>query len=269
MPPASASTPAPAPGNGSRGASVIANVLQVLRCFTVEEPLLGVTEIAAQVGLHKSSVSRILSTLEDEHVVERDESSRKYRLGLGLIAVAGPLLANLDVRRVAMDDLQALVERTGETAALSIWDGGAAVTVEQIPSRHQVKHTSVLGSRYVTALSASVQVFLAATEDQRVRELLAGGRIQLGDPAGADAYLERLATVRDQGHAVNRGLTAPDEVGIAAPVIDHRGEVVGAVLMAAPAYRVTDDLVPQYAQDCRRAARLISARLGAAVEVPS
>ncbi|HRO95257.1 helix-turn-helix domain-containing protein, partial [Citricoccus sp.] len=87
--------------NGARGASVIVNVLQVIRCFTSDEPLQGVTEIAAQVGLHKSSVSRILATLEQEHVVERDEASRKYRLGLGLIAVAGPLLANLDVRRVA------------------------------------------------------------------------------------------------------------------------------------------------------------------------
>lgn len=264
-----APTSEPGSENGSRGASVIVNVLQVIRCFTVEEPLQGVTEIAAQVGLHKSSVSRILATLEEERVVERDEASRKYRLGLGLIAVAGPLLANLDVRRVAMEDLQVLSERTGETAALAIWDGEAAVTVEQIPSRRQVKHTSVLGSRYVTALSASVQVFLAATDEQRVRELLQAGRIQLDDPAGADAYLELLDTVRQQGHAVNRGLTAPDEVGIAAPVHDHRGRVVGAVLMAAPAYRVTDELIPQYAEHCRRAARRISARLGAAVEATS
>ncbi|QCU78915.1 IclR family transcriptional regulator [Citricoccus sp. SGAir0253] len=251
--------------NGARGASVIVNVLQVIRCFTVEEPLQGVTEIAARVGLHKSSVSRILATLEEEHVVERDEASRKYRLGLGLIAVAGPLLANLDVRRVAMDDLQALAERTGETAALAIWDGEAAVTVEQIPSRQQVKHTSVLGSRYATALSASVQAFLAAEDDERVRALLGSGRIQLGDGCGPEDYLALLADVRRNGYAVNRGRTAPDEVGVAAPVHDHRGCVVGAVLVAAPAYRVTDELVPRYAEDCRRAARRISARLGAVV----
>ena len=96
-----------------RGASVIVNVLRIIRCFTVEEPQQGVTEIAEKVGLHKSSVSRILATLEQERVVERDEASRRYRLGLGLIAVAGPLLAELDVRRVALEDLQELAERTG------------------------------------------------------------------------------------------------------------------------------------------------------------
>lgn len=79
----------------ARGQSVILTVIEVLRCFTVEQPLQGVTE----VGLRKSSVSRLLATREQEDIVERDETSRKFRLGLGLISVAGPLLANLDVRR--------------------------------------------------------------------------------------------------------------------------------------------------------------------------
>jgi IclR family transcriptional regulator, acetate operon repressor len=251
-------------GNGSRGTSVVVNVLQVLRCFTVDEPLQGVTEIAAQVGLHKSSVSRLLATLEQERVVERDEPSRKYRLGLGLIAVAGPLLATLDVRRIAMDDLRELSESTGETAALNIWDGSAAVTVEQIPSRRQVKHTSVLGSRYATGLSASVQVFLAHTDPERVRELVESGRIAFESPLDPETYLERLAAVRRHGHAVNHRETSPDEVGIAAPVTDHRGEVVAAVLIAAPFYRVPEDTIPDLADACRNAARRISLRLGSA-----
>lgn len=252
-------------GNGARGASVIVNVLQVIRCFTVEEPVLGVTEIAVQVGLHKSSVSRILATLEQEKVVERDEASRKYRLGLGLIAVAGPLLAGLDVRRIAMDDLRELSETTAETAALNIWDGTAAVTVEQVPSRQQVKHTSVLGSRYATGLSASVQVFLAHETTERMRGLLDAGRIAFDSPSDPAAYLERLAAVRRDGHAVNHGETQPDEVGIAAPVLDHRGEVVATVLLAAPRYRVPAERVAELAAHCREAAYRISQRLGAAL----
>ncbi|VXA90780.1 IclR family transcriptional regulator [Citricoccus sp. K5] len=249
-------------GDSARGASVIVNVLQVIRCFTVDEPLQGVTEIAAQVGLHKSSVSRILATLEQEKVVERDEASRKYRLGLGLIAVAGPLLAGLDVRRVAMEDLRELSETTGETTALNIWDGTTAVTVEQVPSRQQVKHTSVLGSRYATGLSASVQVFLAHTGPDRVRELVSSGRVAFESAVDVDEYLERLATVRQDGHAVNHCETSPDEVGIAAPVRDHRGEVVAAVLVAAPFYRVPQDEIARLATACREAARRISLRLG-------
>lgn len=246
-----------------RGPSVIVNVIDVLRCFTVDEPQQGVTGIAEKVGLHKSTVSRILSTLEEQRIVERDEPSRKYRLGLGLIAVAGPLLANLDVRRVAMDDLHELAEQTGETAALTIWDGEASVTVEQVPSRHLVKHTSAMGSRYATGMSASVQVFLAHLHDAETRQLVESGRVHFEGEVTTSGYLERLAAVREQGFAVNHGQASPEEVGIAAPVRDHRGEVVAAVMIAAPYYRVPEAALPEMAQTCRRTARGISRRLGA------
>ena len=255
--------PATEAGTGGRGTSVVSNVLHVIRCFTVEEPLLGVTEIAPRVGLHKSSVSRILATLEQERVVERDEASRKYRLGTGLIAVAGPLLATLDVRRVAMDDLRELTERTGETSALTVWDGSVAITVEQIPSPQQVKHTSPLGSRYATGLSASVQVFLAHEDPERVEQLLEEDRLQFTTPVEPSEFTSRLARVREDGYAVNHCETSAEEVGIAAPVLDHRARVAGAVLLAAPYYRVPREEVPSLAEACTAAARRISRRMGA------
>jgi IclR family transcriptional regulator, acetate operon repressor len=261
MSPATAS----ATDNGARGTSVIVNVLQVIRCFTSDEPLQGVTEIAAQVGLHKSSVSRILATLEQEHVVERDETSRKYRLGLGLIAVAGPLLANLDVRRIAMEDLQALRELTEETVALAIWDGSAAVTVEQVPSPQKIKHTSALGSRYTTGLSASVQVPLAYMDPDHVRHLLDTCPVRLDGDITPDQYLQRLADVRRDGHAVNYGETSCDEVGVAAPVFDHRGKVVATLLVAAPRYRVPESALPRLTRACTDAARRVSQRLGSSL----
>lgn len=256
-------------GNGvhraeGRGPSVIVNVIDVLRCFTVDEPLQGVTAIAAQTGLHKSTVSRILATLEEERIVERDEPSRRFRLGLGLIAVAGPLLANLDVRQVSLEELQNLSAETAETAALTIWDGTSAVTVEQVASPQRVKHTSALGSRYSTAMSASVQVFLAYQSATVVQALLDSGDIALPAALPADEYLDRLTLIRRQGYAVNYGHTSADEVGIAAPVRDHRGEVVAATLIAAPFFRVPESRIVELAQLCSRSAQRVSRRLGAA-----
>lgn len=249
----------------SRGASVIVNVIDVLRCFTVEHPVLGVTEIAATVGLHKSSISRILATLEQERIVARDESTRKYSLGLGLIAVAGPLLANLDVRRISFPFLEELAQETGETAVLTIWDGAESVSVEQIPSVHQVKHTSVMGSRYNTALSASVQVFLAQEDAQTTRDLLESGDIVLPENSSEarEAYMARLGDVRALGYAANHGESSSDEVGVAAPIYDHRGSVVAAVMIAAPFYRVSKDQLHDLGRACIRAAQQISMRMGA------
>ena len=245
-----------------RGASVIVNVLDVLRCFTVERPVVGVTEIAAEVGLHKSSISRILTTLEQERVVERDEETRKYRLGLGLIAIAGPLLANLDVRRVAYPVLQDLSAQTGESAVLNIWEGSESVSIEQIASARLVKHTSALGSRYRTGLSATVQVFLSHQAQQVTCELRASGQLQLPADLSDEDYLTRLEVARQRGYAVNYGETSEDEVGVAAPVFDHRGDVVACVMLAAPRYRITPEVLDELCSQCARAARQVSVRLG-------
>ncbi|MCA4133863.1 IclR family transcriptional regulator [Arthrobacter sp. M4] len=257
-------TDIPAAQGDTKGASVIVNAIAVLRSFSSEEPLLGVTEIAGRIGMHKSSVSRILATLEQENLVERDPETRRYRLGLGLIAVAGPLLAELDERRVAYPVLRELSERTGETSALMVWNNNESMCVEQIPSRHQVKHTAPLGARYREALSSSVQVFLAAEDPDRVRALLRSGAISMPglDDAGLDAYLQRLGEVAQRGWAVNYGETSLDEVGVASPVYDHRGNVVAAVLIPAPRFRVSPETLQSLAEACVAAARNVTQRLG-------
>ncbi len=247
-----------------KSASVIINAIAVLRSFTADEPLLGVTEIANRVGLHKSTVSRILATFEQEHLVERDPETRRFRLGLGLIAVAGPLLAELEERQVAYPVLRALAEQTGETSALMLWSDDQSMCVEQIASHHQIKHTTPLGARYRDAMSASVQVFLSAESDERVASMLRDGSITHPDPGNAavDAYLRRLEEARVRGWAINYGESSTDEVGVAAPVHDHRGDLVAAVLIPAPRFRIGPDSLQDLGEACASAAGQISARLG-------
>ncbi|ALO68160.1 ArsR family transcriptional regulator [Arthrobacter alpinus] len=248
----------------SRGTSVIVNAVAVLRCFSVEEPLLGVTEIAQRVGMHKSSVSRILTTLEQEELVERDPDSRRFKLGLGLIAVAGPLLAELEERRVAYPLLRRLTELTTETSALMVWNGRESMCVEQIASPQQVKHTTPLGARYHDAMSASVQVFLAVEPEERVRALIIDGTISYAgvDEASMEAYLLRLQDAGARGYATNYGESSLDEVGVAAPVRDHRGNLVAAVLIPAPRFRVSPERLATLGEACARTAQQITTRLG-------
>lgn len=220
------------------------------------------TEIADQVGLHKSSVSRLLSTLETEGWVEQDVTTRKYQLGLGLIAVAGPLLANLNVRKVAYPYLQELAENTQETTVLTIWEKSAAVTVEQIASERTIKHTSPLGARYDSTGSASVQIFLADMEASSVQTLLDREVTRLQQGWTHTQLTQRLEKVRQQGYATNLRETYADEIGIAAPVYDHRNQVVASVLIAAPAYRVDETLTTHLIDQCVKTAAKISTRMG-------
>lgn len=237
-----------------RGPSPVATAMAVLRCFSPDRPVLGVVEIAEEIGLHKSSVSRMMSTLEAEDLVEQDPISKKYRLGLGLLSVAGSLLAHLDVRRAAVPVLTALSAETGETSSLMLWDGNASVTVEQVPSSHPVKHSSELGTRYSTVESSSVRIFLATMDEAERRAFLKRN-------SGAQMY-SRLAAGDVDGTAANIGQTTADEIGISAGVHDHRGNLIAAILISAPRYRVDDERVKTLRDACRAAAASLTQRLG-------
>jgi IclR family transcriptional regulator, acetate operon repressor len=253
--------------DGDARSSVLLNGLRVLESFSIAEPVLGVTEIARKVDLHKSSVSRILATLEKAGYVERDDDTGRFRLGLGLIALTGPLLANLDVRRLAHPELDQLTGRTGETSALMVWNGNEAVVVDQVSSPKEVKHTAAVGTRYDTCDSASVQVFLAGMPEAEVRRLFER-RLVVGPDADAiDAYLDELRVARKRGFAVNDGRTSIEEVGISAPVIDHRGELVAAILLSAPRFRVPATMLDALGGAVAEAAGRVSARLGATIAV--
>lgn len=242
-------------GTASRSGSPVATAMAMLRCFTAERPVLGVVEIAEQVGLHKSSVSRMLPTLEAEGLVERDPYSQKYRLSLGLLHVAGSLLSDLDIRRAAAPVLADVTEETAETSSLLLWDGEAAVTVEQMPSRRAVKHAVELGTRYRTLASSSVRLFVRDLEDSERAATLE----LLGSDEGE---LAELSTDDDDRVVVNDGLTVPDEVGVSAAVRDHRGDLVGALLIAAPRYRVDAARLAELRTACADAAAHTTSRLG-------
>ncbi|MFC0581879.1 IclR family transcriptional regulator [Micrococcoides hystricis] len=245
---------------GGASASVLHNAFAVLRCFSTTEPLLGVTEIANKVGLHKSTVSRILANLESQEIVAQDEHSRKYRLGTGLIFLVSPLLAEFDTRKVAAPILAELAAATEETCSLMAWENHEAVCVEQIESPLRIKHTSPLGARYNTGYSASIQVFLAAEPADRVRSLVERQEIVLPPGVQVEEYLALLAEVRERGYAVNDGMTQPDETGVAVSITSARSPHPFCLLLSAPRYRVTDQLA-ELVRACVAAGQQITTRL--------
>ncbi|MCG2621003.1 IclR family transcriptional regulator [Arthrobacter sp. I2-34] len=245
-------------------AASLLNGLAVLEAFSIAQPVLGVTEVAGRVNLHKSTVSRILAGLTEAGYVQRDEETGRYRLGLGVIGLSGPLLADLDVRRAALPFLEALTTQTSETSAIAVWNGQEAIVVEQVRSPHQVKHTAAIGTRYNRFESSSVRVFLAGLPPARVAELIESGLVVRSSADGLPQdYAAHLAELRDQEYAVNDGYTTDEEFGVSAPVRDYRGVVVGCITASAPRSRVQKlQSADQLVAAVRKAAAEVSARLG-------
>lgn len=251
-------------GESPQGAAAsLLNGLRVLEAFRVDSPTLGVTDVAQRVGLHKSTVSRILSGLAETGYVHRDPATGRYSLGLGVISLAGPLLAELDVRRLAQGELEELTGRTKETSALSVWNGAEAVVVEQIPSPQFVKHTAYIGTRYDRWESSSVRLFLAYLPASTVTDLLDSGRIThdatLPGDENTEAHLHRI---REEGYALNDGRTDPQELGISVPVHNYAGSVVGCVTLSAPRARIDRVDIPDLVTAVKEAAEHITHSFG-------
>ncbi|MCG2620751.1 IclR family transcriptional regulator [Arthrobacter sp. I2-34] len=252
-------------GKPQGAAASLLNGLTVLEAFSVaQRSLLGVTEISELVGLHKSTVSRMLTGLTEAGYVQRDDDTGRYRLGLGMIGLAGPLLAELDVRRAALPHLEELTQTTGETAAIAVWNGINAVVVEQTASPHQVKHSASIGTRYNRFASSSVRIFLAELPTEEAARLLSAGIILRDSYRGLDDPAhEHLAGIRELGFAVNDGETTFEEYGVSAPVRGYRGAAVGCITASAPRSRVQFQASQPILRDAvLQAAERVSARLG-------
>lgn len=243
------------------------NGLSILEAFSIKRPALGVTEISEIVGLHKSTVSRMLNGLAELGYVRREHTSGRYRLGLSVLELSAPLLADLDIRAAGLEHLENLTEITGETTALGVWGDGGTIVVEQVASPHQVRHTQPIGNRYNQWQSSSVRVMLAHQPLKIVHQLIETGGILVPDGGISREDVEtELAEIRESGFATNRGGTTPEEFGVSAVVFDLRGTATGCVILSAPTSRVEfQDSAGELKRAVVQTAHDISARLGASV----
>ncbi|WP_166140143.1 IclR family transcriptional regulator [Nocardioides ochotonae] len=205
----------------------------------------GVTEVAEAMGLSKSAVHRVLSSLRRGGLVELDEHTRRYSLGAGALRLGLSYLDRIDVRRLARPVLEDLSERTGETATLSVLLGERdRIYVDQVTPEREVIMSVSLGEPYSLHAGASSRVFLAFLPDAQRERYLAG---PLTSARGAtvvdDAGLrEELARVRAQGWARSAGERQDGAASVAAPVLRHDGTPAAVISVCGPASRFAAEL---------------------------
>ncbi|HEY5436067.1 MAG TPA: IclR family transcriptional regulator [Candidatus Limnocylindrales bacterium] len=224
----------------------------------------GVTELARRLGLHKSTASRLLATLEKRGLVEQDEESGKYRLGLIVIRLAERAERTLDLRSIAMPELDRLAKLTRETTGIGVLEGDQMLTVAQADGPNLVAVGDWTGRGVPLHSVASGKVLLASLPEREIMRLVRRGLDRRTERTitQLEPLLEELARVRRRGYAMafgefDRGLNA-----VAAPVHDARGQVIAAVDVWGPAFRVTPRRVPELVGLVREAAAAVSVRLG-------
>ncbi|WP_370948603.1 IclR family transcriptional regulator [Amycolatopsis sp. cg5] len=193
-------------------------------------------DLAEEIGVHKSTVLRLLRTLESHHFVRR-EGTRYYRLGSALFDLANQALEDRDVRRSAQPALSELNARTGHTIHLASYEDGEVVYIDKYEGRHSVRMYSRIGKRAPLHCTAVGKVLVAAMPPERrlqVAEAIDYVRLTPNTIANASDYLVELAHVSDRGYAVDNAEHEDFIHCIAAPIRGARGEVLAAASMSVP-----------------------------------
>lgn len=237
--------------------------LQVLLQFDQEHPEWSSSELAQSLGLHRSIVYRILTTLERRGFVTQVGRRGRFRLGSRLVELGNVVLAGIDLRQIAHPIIARLVRETGETAFLTVVSGDESICIDKVDSPQQVRVTLTIGGRYPLYAGASNKILLAYLPAQVVDDLIAGGLEPITPHTITDSsqLKENLATIRELGWAYTVGELTPGVAAIAVPLSNSNDTLVAALSIAGLASRFGEDRLPALINTTRQAANEISTQL--------
>ena len=241
----------------SESIRAVERALDVLLCFTSQAPELTMSQISERIGINKSTVHRLLSTLEGKRFVERDPSTGLYRPGLRLLQMASLAMEQNSLRRLAAPFLQDLCERYRENVNLALLDGADVVYVDVIVGSQRVKLAAVPGQRLPAFCTASGKAILAFLSDDHVRRVLERGMpgYTRTTITSMEKFFEDIRQVRERGFAISEQEFEDGINAIAVPICD---QPIASISIAGPAYRLTREHMFEIGPNLLETAKIIA-----------
>lgn len=236
--------------------------LDVLCAYSAERPEWSVTELSQHLGVHKSTMSRLLTTMEGAGFVRRSSESGRFVLGPRLLEMASLVLARLDVRAIARPWLEELSRASQETVNLAVWDQDEAINVDQIASTQPILYMGWIGRRTPAHASSTGKALLAFQPPDVIERLLSRPLTAFTKRTATDPTRVRqeLIWIRECGYAMAEDEFQEGVTAVAAPILAH-GSVSAVVSISAPTYRTTRQRKGHFVQLLTNAAQAIGQRL--------
>jgi DNA-binding IclR family transcriptional regulator len=256
-------------GNGSSDVGG-GGVQSVDRAVTVLEILArlgeaGVKDLATEIGVHKSTLSRLITALEDHELVEHSRERGKYRLGFGILRLANAVSGQLDITQQGREICERLAVEVGETVNVAVLRSHYVVNVDQARGPASVGSHNWVGELTPLHATSSGKTLLAFMSAEARRALL--------QEAGLTRYTEHTITSLDDldrqlnviardGYVISIEELEPGLTAVAAPIRDHSATVIAALSVSGPVYRLTEDRAREIAPAVVSAAASIAERMG-------
>lgn len=239
--------------------------LEILLKFDAEHMELGLSELHRMTGLPKSVISRILKTFEDHDFLKQDPMTKKYRLGIRLFELGRLVVDQMNLTKVARPVMEDIARRTEETVLLCVEDEYQQVCIESISSNKRVNLASRPGTRIPLHAGASAKLLLAFMPVERRMHYYESFGLERFTPhtiTDRDELERELEVIRRKGFATTFEERDLGTAGVAAPIVDHRGQVIASLTIVGLKPRFTDSRLPELTECVVAGAQVISSELG-------
>lgn len=249
------------PSGGVQSVDRAISVLEIL----AQRGEAGVSEVAAEIDVHKSTAFRLLGALEARGLVEQSGERGKYRLGFGIVRLAGAVTGRIDITQQSRQVCERLAEEIGETVNIAVRQEHYAINLYQVRGQSAVTAHNWVGQLTPLHATSSGKIMLAHLPAQERAALVTEAGLKKLTPRtiSSKAKLEKnLAEARERGYAwtleeLEIGLHA-----MAAPIRDREGQVIGSISASGPSYRFTEERMHELAPVLVKGAEEISHRMG-------
>lgn len=237
----------------------VERALDILLCFAGTETELGLSDIAKRIGLHKSTVHRLLASLESKGFIRRHPQTEKYRLGWSVLELVSNVYQSDDLSSIVSPEMTRLRDLLGETISLYVLSGIERIRIQAIESKQPVRRVANVGRRLPLYVGASGKVLLAYSSEELLEELMTDS--SWPPELSRDEFRQALQQVREAGYAVSIEEREPGAAAVAAPIRGRNGEAVAALSISGPVDRFTPEAVERFAQEVRKSAEMLTKML--------
>jgi DNA-binding IclR family transcriptional regulator len=251
-------------GKAYPGTQAVIRALTLLKLFTDTQPEWALKDLVKRTKLNKSTLFRLLTALESEGLISRDPLSETYRLGPEVIALGGRALRSNPLQIISREELKALAEKTRETASLEVLSGRDVVILEEVVGDRVLSGIASIGTRWPAFATSTGLAILSRLSDSEVTEILKPPLSQITPKTitSPEQLRRELLNVKQRGFSIADEVLELGYVAIGASIVNHDGDVAGAISIGGPKVRLTTEKINEFGIIVRSTAARISAKLG-------
>ena len=243
----------------------VARAMELLQSFDETRPELGVTELSRLTGIDKSTVYRLLGSLQRGGLIEQNPETSKYYLGFGLVRLAGLALQHLDLPRMARPYLRKLSEVSQETVNLSVMTSDSQIAnIDGVSSPRMVRNVGWIGREMPIHAVSAGKVMMAYSTEEQVDQILARGLQAFTEHTATDPgeLQKELEQIRRQGYGIAEEELEMGLSAVAAPIWSHEGQVTASISISGPSFRLPRERLEELGIEVKQVADTISRQMG-------